>query len=480
MRAAIYIRVSTEEQAKEGYSISGQKKRLKAFCIAQDWEVAGLYADEGISAKDMNRPQLQQMIKDIKAGKIDCVLVYRLDRLTRSVLDLYKLLEIFEKHDCKFKSATEVYDTTTAMGRMFITIVAALAQWERENMGERISFGYAEKVRQGKYALNFRPIGYDLNLKTGKLTIKEDEAKVVRLIYSLYLQGLGANRVARHLNEQNITTKAGNKWTDITIMDILKNPLYTGAIRWQDFVVENTHEAIIYKESFELVQTTIESRKSKEPRSVSSGYIFSGKLKCRNCGYPMVGYYTYGKLASGEKVKYKQYRCMRKKTGECKGHRSVSERHLEAAFIDYLGRVDFSEAIQQAAATSEQIVNKEQPTSEIDEAALQKELDKLDRRKKKWQYAWSDDLMTYEDFKKRMDETNKEEQAIKAQLESKSIPEDNTAFNRDEIIAALKNIRKNWSALEPLEKKNLVNSIIEQVHIGYEGKQLYIESIDFY
>lgn len=116
MRVAIYIRVSTEEQVKEGYSISAQKHKLKAFCIAQDWEVAGIYPDEGISAKDMNRPNLQRMLKDIEEGLIDCVLVWRLDRLTRSVSDLYKILEKFEKYNCKFKSATEVFDTTSAMG----------------------------------------------------------------------------------------------------------------------------------------------------------------------------------------------------------------------------------------------------------------------------------------------------------------------------------------------------------------------------
>src|SRR5690606_12605563 len=116
LKTAIYIRVSTEEQAKEGYSISAQLKKLKSFCISQNWEVVDVYADEGVSAKDTNRPELQRMIQDIKNGKINGVLVYRLDRVRRAVLRVYRLLEVFEKYGCKFKSATEVYDTTTAIG----------------------------------------------------------------------------------------------------------------------------------------------------------------------------------------------------------------------------------------------------------------------------------------------------------------------------------------------------------------------------
>ncbi|MGF9826753.1 recombinase family protein, partial [Brevibacillus agri] len=132
MRTAVYMRVSTEDQAREGFSIPAQREKLLAYVHSQGWEVAAIYADEGISAKDTNRPALKRLLRDIREGNIDVVLVYRLDRLTRSVLDLYRLLQEFEKYDVRFKSCTEVYDTTTAIGRLFITLVAALAQWERE------------------------------------------------------------------------------------------------------------------------------------------------------------------------------------------------------------------------------------------------------------------------------------------------------------------------------------------------------------
>lgn len=476
MKTAIYIRVSTEEQAKEGYSISAQKQKLKAFCVAQDWDVVGIYADEGISAKDTKRPQLQQMIRDVESGLVECVLVYRLDRLTRSVLDLYKLLEIFDKNDCKFKSATEVYDTTTAMGRMFITIVAALAQWERENMGERISFGFAEKVRQGKYALNFRPIGYDLDLKTGKLTINDDEASLIRLIFKLYLEGYSANRLCRYLNERNILTKAGNAWNDKPLMQILKNPLYRGAIRWRDMVIENTHEPIISDEMFQEVQDTIKSRFDNSPRRVNSPYIFSGKIRCSFCGNAMTGYYVDAKLASGEKVRYSQYRCLKKKTGECKGSRSLSERQLEDAFVHYLESQDYSDVLDQAADTSDK------PKTDHSDRILriEKQLEKIDKRKKKWQYAWADDdTMSYEDFKKRMSEANQEEEKLQKELGELSSNEEELEFNKEEIIEALNNIKENWNNLEVPEKKNIVSSIVHRIHYSFENKKICINSIDF-
>lgn len=483
MRVAVYIRVSTEEQAKEGYSISAQKQKLIAFCVSQGWEVSSVYVDEGISAKDMNRPQLQQMIKDIQDRLIDCVLVYRLDRLTRSVLDLYTLLQTFDKYDCKFKSATEVFETTTAIGRMFITIVAAMAQWERENMGERIALGYAEKVRQGKYALNFRPIGYDLDLKTGKLTINEDEAQTIRLIFDLYENGYGANRVCKFLNESGIKTKAGNKWNDKPLIQIIKNPLYKGSVRWNNVVYESTHEAIIEPKRFDLIQEILVKRRNAEPRSATSDYIFSGKLKCNVCGYSLGGFKAYHKLSTGKKAVYKNYRCLRKKNGECTGFRSISERNLEEAFLEYLEQEDFSESLDQTAATAESLLNKKIPKENVDINALQKELDKIGRRKKKWQYAWADDdeTISYEDFKKRMQEANEEEERIKAVLSTLfEVKDEKVNVNKSELLVILKDTRKNWNKLVINEKKNAIDSIIDQIHVDYHGDKLSITSIDFY
>src|SRR5690606_20802886 len=145
MTVGIYIRVSTREQVLEGYSIDAQKENLTNYCKSQGWKDYQFYVDEGISAKDTKRPQLQKLLADIEDGQIKMILVYRLDRFTRSVTDLYQMLDMIDKHGCSFKSATEIYDTSSAMGRMFIGLVALLAQWERENMGERIEVALVER-----------------------------------------------------------------------------------------------------------------------------------------------------------------------------------------------------------------------------------------------------------------------------------------------------------------------------------------------
>lgn len=477
MKTAIYIRVSTEEQVKEGYSISAQKQKLKAFCISQGWDVVGLYPDEGISAKNTKRPHLQRMIQDIKNGDVDCVLVYRLDRLTRSVLDLYNMLEVFEKYNCKFKSATEVYDTTTAMGKMFITIVAALAQWERENMGERISFGFAEKARQGKYPLNFAPIGYDLDKEKSKLHINKKEAETVLTIFKKYQEGLGGNRLCRYLNENEIRTKAGNVWTDNTLFKVLRNPLYYGAFRWLEMVVEEAHEPIITKDEWTRVQELIKERSAQPPRSVSSDYIFSGKLRCSGCGRPMQGYYTSRKLVSGEVKNYPQYRCKKNKLGICTRSHSVSETKLEKAFVEYLINVDYMNFLDETVSVGEKSLNKIKPTIDVDQ--LKKQLSKIENRKKKWQYAWTDELISFEDFKKRMDEAKKEEGEINDKLDLVKDEVKESPVNKNEIYAALKEIEKNWSHLKKAKKKNLVNSIIEEVQVERVGNALRVPSVTF-
>lgn len=299
-RAALYVRVSTEEQAKEGFSIAAQREKLTWFAASQGWEIVGVFADEGFSAKSMNRPALQRLLDQVRAKCIDTVLVYRLDRLTRSVMDLYQLLAEWERYQVTFRSCTEVYDTTTAIGRLFITLVAALAQWERENLSERVKMGMEQMAQEEKRPGGPSPYGYRLD--SGQLVVEPEEAAVVQHIFSEYAASKTVRQIAQMLNERGIVNRSGTAWSPTTLAHMLQNHVYYGALRWNyaaggqrknrpaDWVIrEGTHEAIIDKQLFLLAERIMQQRRQQHPRALASPFLFSGVLRCGCCHTLLIG-----------------------------------------------------------------------------------------------------------------------------------------------------------------------------------------------
>jgi site-specific DNA recombinase len=466
MKAAIYVRVSTAEQAAEGYSIRAQTDRLKAYCVSQGWEIFEFYVDDGYSAKDTNRPNLKRMMKHIEEGLIDCVLVYRLDRLTRSVRDLYTILETFDKYDCKFKSATEVYDTTTAMGRMFITIVAALAQWERENTGERIRMGMEQKAREGNWVINLAPYGYEIDKENKTLVVNEYEATIVKKIYDMYLSGKGMIKIATELNRINIRTKTDSIWSGIKVKYILTNPLYIGTMRYNYrvnkenyFEVEKAHPAIISEDIFENTQKVVKSRKVVHPRAATSEFIFSGIAKCARCGSPLAGKYGYYKSKTKDKQvsRPRSYYCTKRRVGECdQGH--MNEIFLETQFINYLNEFKINPHIVETITQTDDIDETQQKIN-----ILQKEVKQIDKRRKKWQYAWVNDMISDVDFSMRIEEENTKEEDINKQLAS--LRPSGEKINAADLSEILLDIKSNWYRLDALEKKMLLQMFTKKIMV---------------
>lgn len=458
MRCALYIRVSTEEQAKEGFSIAAQKNRLLAYCESQEWDAVGFYVDEGESAKDLNRTNLKRMLKDIEEGFIDVVLVYRLDRLTRSVLDLYQLLEKFEKHNCKFKSATEVYDTTTAIGRLFITLVAALAQWERENLGERVRMGMTQKVKQGEWHGSTPPIGY--YYADGKLMINEDEARIVRKIFDLYLSGLSDRKIAIKLNEEGIPNNSDKEWQEQRVRYILINPIYQGDMQWgvrvnkdDYFTVKDSAPPIVTREVFEQAQKIRESRRRFRGKQSTSNYIFTGILTCSRCGTTFKGHMT--RRDNG--LIHKSYRCRNVLVNKC-DMPMMSQKMIEHNFLKYLKKLDLENFTQKA-------INKEKNTrkQEREIERLKNQLIQIKNRRKKWQYAWADGTISDEDFKNRMNEEQLKEQEIIDELNKLDVQTENHID--EDAIKILSNALKNWEHLDDLEKKQLMQLTVDKIYV---------------
>lgn len=265
-RAAIYTRVSTEDQAKEGYSLAAQRERLEAYCDAQGWDIVDYYVDEGHSGRNTRRPAYHRMMEERE--KWDILLVMKMDRIHRNSKNFMIMMENLEKWGKKFSSMSESLDTSNAVGRFVVDIIQRIAQLESEQIGERTYMGMRQKAESGQGLLGFRvPFGYHIH--GGTLIQDMEEAKVVRSIYDQYLAGQTMDMIAWGLNRDAVTTRGESHWTVWSISRILHNPVYAGHLRWDDLIIPSDHLPIIPVELFNQVQRKIASRvKNKKHSSV--------------------------------------------------------------------------------------------------------------------------------------------------------------------------------------------------------------------
>lgn len=253
-RVAIYTRVSTEDQAKEGFSLAAQKQRLEAFCDAQGWDIADYYIDDGHSGRNIRRPAYRRMMEE--RDRWDIILVMKMDRIHRNSKNFMIMMENLEKWGKKFSSMNESLDTSNAVGRFVVDIIQRIAQLESEQIGERTYMGMRQKAESGQGLLGFRvPYGY--RLREGMLHVDDTEAEVVRSIYNRYLSGQTMEMIAWGLNRDGTTTRTEGDWTVWSISRILHNPVYAGYLRWEDLVNPAEHASIIDVATFNKVQVMI-------------------------------------------------------------------------------------------------------------------------------------------------------------------------------------------------------------------------------
>ena len=257
-RVAIYIRVSSLDQAKEGYSLAAQERALRKYCLDKNYSVYSLYADEGISGKDMiHRPAIQKLMKDAEEKKFDIVLFWALSRFTRSVSDLYQTVSKLTQLGIGLVSYTESFDTSTPFGRAAIGILGVFAQLERELTSERVSLALDEKFKQCKYAPSFLK-GYVR--KNDKLKIIKNEADCVQLCFDAYIQTKNLSETARILNRAGYRGKRGKEFSANSVKVILKNKTYAGYIKYLKNEKSGLHKSIISIRTFNKVQKILEQK----------------------------------------------------------------------------------------------------------------------------------------------------------------------------------------------------------------------------
>lgn len=282
-KAAIYIRVSTDAQAEEGYSIDAQQEQLQAYCVARKIQPYDFYIDPGWSGSNLERPALQRMLADIREGRISHCIVYKLDRLSRSQKDtLYIIEDVLNPNGVEFISLHENLDTSTPMGRAMLGILSAFAQLERENIKLRTRMGLKERIKQGYWMGGGRvPFGFDYDKNSGVLVPNQD-AETVRQVYRLYLDGYSTQKIADML---------GLKY-DRLADQILQHKCNYGVMEYQGEEYPGRHEPIISKELYD--QAMAEKARRSMLSTASSDHLLTGLVYCGTCGAKM-RYQKWGK-----------------------------------------------------------------------------------------------------------------------------------------------------------------------------------------
>lgn len=473
MRAALYIRVSTDEQAREGFSIDAQKRKLLAYAESQDWTVTNIFIDDGYSAKDLNRPGMQELLQKVKDEEIDVVLVFKLDRLTRSVKDLYFLLEEFSRHDVGFRSSQEQFDTTTTMGRAMLGILGIFAQWERETIAERVRLGMEQKVREGKKPGGKYPYGYD---REGNLI--PEEAEIIRRVRDMYMkENLSFLKIAEKLTLEGITRR-GYQWTRNTVALTLENPFYAGIIRFGskmkngkypqrkrdlrvDYIdVPGDHEPIWTLEEYHEHLRLMRMR-SVGNNSRKLDYLFSGLLRCGRCGSTMFGRLTTKRSRkNGEIIRTPYYFCGKRKDNKSCDMPMFRQKHVEHLVMKYI------ESIRLDASK----IDLKRDQSELNKKIHQvnNELNRIRERRKKWQYMFANDLMDELELRRNLNEEKEREETLLAELRALENQ------RKEEFVypSRLLEIMDVWDTIDNQEKREMLWTIFDEITLFTNEKNV--------
>ena len=444
-RLALYTRVSTIEQSEEGYSIDEQERLLRSWAEKNNYEVYKCYSDRGISGKDIkNRPALKELLKDAEEKKFDMVISWKINRISRKLADVLKIVDILEKNDITFKSYSEPFETDTPAGKMQFQMMALIGEFERGTIAQNVKMGMCAKAKSGEWC-GGRVLGYDLvpidsqegaKRKKNRLTINEKEAEAVRFIFNEYVNGKGYKAITNQLNKLGYKTKKGNDFSVGSIREILTNPVYIGKVRynvrqnWSEkrrrninanpIITDGIHEPIIDEGLWDKVQAIMESKKGKPSRIYDGEYPLTGILRCPKCGAGMVISRTTNKLADGTKKRIAYYCCgawKNKGTSVCNSNTIRVDKANEYVF-NKISELLSNEKMVKSIVKN---VNKERHNkinpAKMELERIDKELEKIDRKKTKLFEAYEEEVISKEEFKERKDELNKRAKSLQEEKE---------------------------------------------------------------
>lgn len=443
---SVYCRVSTSEQAVEGYSIGEQERLLLEYCEKQGYKVYKTYCDAGISGKDIkHRPAMLQLLEDAKEKRYNMLISWKINRISRKLGDAIKIIEILEKNGITYRSYSEPFETTTPAGRMQFQMMALVGEFERNAIAENVKMGMCAKARNGEWCGGIAPLGYDWEVMEGyenavrkksKLVINEKEAEVVRIIYNEYASGKGYKAIVNKINKQGYKSKFGNAFGVAQLRSILTNPVYIGKVRynvrrdWSDkrrgninptpIICDGIHEPIIDLDLYERVQFMIEQKNGKPNRVYDGEYPLTGILKCPECGAGMVISGTTNRLKDGTKKRIFYYACgawKNKGTAVCRSN-SIKVEKANAVVYRELEKVFSNEnIIRRVVDKANEQNNKKIKVAEKGIEKYTSDLLVLESRREKVFEAYEDNIITSEEFLSRKKALDTELETIRKDKE---------------------------------------------------------------
>lgn len=304
----MYCRVSTLEQATEGYSIGVQKEKLKHYANAQSYEIAGIYSDEGFSGKNLARPEMERLLCDVKSDKIDVVLIYKLDRLSRKVKDVLELVELFDKFSVSLYSLGENLDLSSPFGRAALKMSATFSELERETIVERMEMGKHARAKSGKYTCPGKPpFGYKLNRELDRLEIVQSEAAAIREMFVKYTEGCSFRKLYEYCKHRFPDIKYFSN--PMCCKPIIERPLYAGYFNHCGELIKAVNcEPIISYETYLRAQEVVERNRTVREHD-NTPYLLTGLITCGVCGRAFCGKRREHKSCGETKYTYTSYGC---------------------------------------------------------------------------------------------------------------------------------------------------------------------------
>ena len=479
----LYTRVSSRNQADADYSsLETQRERLEAYCRSQDdYTIYRVYEDGGYSADSLDRPALKEMLRDIREGRLNCVLAYKIDRLTRSVRDFHLLMDLFDRYAVKFVSVTQSLDTQNPMGRLLRNILLDFAQFEREMTADRTRDKMYQRAEKGLWNGGNVPYGYVAENK--RLMVNAEEAARVRFMFHRFADAPSLARLRDELHRRSWYARSGKPWSKTALDQILRNPVYCGLVRFNEERFKGEHEALIEESLYRKVQSVRRDR-SHGATKLSRVFLLKGLIRCSECGSWMTPHYTQKRHKDGSVYRVPYYRC----TKTMHFDNSVCPvKHINADQVEHMVVQKLSHLAQNEAYLKMSVdelngdLKRKTEPLEREAGQIKKRLEEIEEEIRRYVKALGQGKLSIGRLEAEIRALGADQQALQQQYDDLQRKINESAvrdYNAELLQRTLQDFRTTFTALTPAEQSEALQCVLKGVTVHPQKLDLEIFELE--